>query len=195
MQSFTTHTGLAAAMLQDNLNTDLIIPKQFLKTIHRRGLGRHLFHDLRYREDGSEDPAFVLNREPGRSASILLAGANFGCGSSREHAPWALLDFGIRAVLAPSFADIFANNAVKNGILPAVVAPETLAALAVHAGELEVDLAAQRIRAGAAEFPFRTDPWARGILLEGLDEIEQTLRGIAGVESFEQRRQAEAPWL
>ena len=195
MQPFTIHTGLAAAMLQDNLNTDLIIPKQFLKTIHRRGLGRHLFHDLRYREDGSEDPAFVLNREPGRSASILLAGANFGCGSSREHAPWALLDFGIRAVLAPSFADIFANNAVKNGILPAVVTPEAVAALAVHVGELEVDLAAQRIRAGAAEYPFRTDPWARGILLEGLDEIEQTLRGIAGVEAFEQRREAEAPWL
>jgi 3-isopropylmalate/(R)-2-methylmalate dehydratase small subunit len=195
MQPFTIHTGLAAAMLQDNLNTDLIIPKQFLKTIHRRGLGRHLFHDLRYQEDGSEDPAFVLNREPGRSASILLAGANFGCGSSREHAPWALLDFGIRAVLAPSFADIFANNAVKNGILPAVVTPEAVAALAVHVGELEVDLAAQRIRAGAAEYPFRTDPWARGILLEGLDEIEQTLRGIAGVEAFEQRREAEAPWL
>jgi len=195
MQAFTIHTGLAAAMLQDNLNTDLIIPKQFLKTIHRRGLGRHLFHDLRYLEDGSEDPAFVLNREPGRSASFLLAGANFGCGSSREHAPWALLDFGIRAVLAPSFADIFATNAVKNGILPAVVAPEAVAALAVHAGELEVDLTAQCIRAGAAEYPFRTDPWARGILLEGLDEIEQTLRGIAGVEAFEQRRQAEAPWL
>jgi 3-isopropylmalate/(R)-2-methylmalate dehydratase small subunit len=195
MQPFTIHTGLAAAMLQDNLNTDLIIPKQFLKTIHRRGLGRHLFHDLRYREDGSEDPAFVLNREPGRSASILLAGANFGCGSSREHAPWALLDFGIRAVLAPSFADIFATNAVKNGILPAMVTPEAVAALAVHVGELEVDLTAQRIRAGAAEYPFRTDPWARGILLEGLDEIEQTLRGIAGVEAFEQRREAEAPWL
>ena len=195
MQPFTIHTGLAAAMLQDNLNTDLIIPKQFLKTIHRRGLGRHLFHDLRYREDGSEDPGFPLNREPGRSASILLAGANFGCGSSREHAPWALLDFGIRAVLAPSFADIFATNAVKNGILPAVVAPEAVAALAVHGGELEVDLTAQRIRAGAAEYPFRTDPWARGILLEGLDGIEQTLRGIAGVEAFEQRRQTEAPWL
>jgi 3-isopropylmalate/(R)-2-methylmalate dehydratase small subunit len=195
MQPFTVHTGLAAAMLQDNINTDLIIPKQFLKTIHRRGLGRHLFHDLRYRADGSEIPAFALNREPGRHASILLAGANFGCGSSREHAPWALLDFGIRAVLAPSFADIFANNAVKNGILPAMVDPEALAVLAAHAGELEVDLTAQRIRAGAAEFPFRADPWARGILLEGLDEIEQTLRGIDRVEAFEQRRQAETPWL
>ena len=195
MQPFTVHTGLAAAMLQDNINTDLIIPKQFLKTIHRRGLGRHLFHDLRYREDGSEDPLFALNREPGRSASFLLAGANFGCGSSREHAPWALLDFGIRAVLAPSFADIFATNAVKNGILPAVVAPEALLALAAHAGELEVDLGAQRVRAGAAEYPFRADPWARGILLEGLDEIGQTLRGIGRVEAFEQRRASSAPWL
>jgi 3-isopropylmalate dehydratase small subunit len=195
MQPFTVHTGLAAAMLQDNLNTDLIIPKQFLKTIHRRGLGRHLFHDLRYREDGSEDPGFALNREPGRSASILLAGVNFGCGSSREHAPWALLDFGFRAVLAPSFADIFATNAVKNGILPAVVAPEALLALAAHPGELEVDLRALRVRAGKMEFEFRADPWARGILLEGLDEIQQTLRGIDRVEAFEQRRRAEAPWL
>ena len=195
MQPFTVHTGLAAAMLQDNLNTDLIIPKQFLKTIHRRGLGRHLFHDLRYREDGSEEPGFALNREPGRHASILLAGANFGCGSSREHAPWALLDFGIRAVLAPSFADIFANNAVKNGILPAMVAPEALLALAACTGELEVDLQAQQVRAGTEAFPFRADPWARGILLEGLDEIQQTLRGIARVEAFEQGRQAEYPWL
>ena len=195
MQPFTTHTGLAAVMLQDNINTDLIIPKQFLKTIHRRGLGRHLFHDLRYREDGSEVPGFALNREPGRSASFLLAGANFGCGSSREHAPWALLDFGIRAVLAPSFADIFATNAVKNGILPAVVDPAALLALAAHAGPLEVDLAAREIRAGSARFDFRVDPWARGILLEGLDEIEQTLRGIASVEAFERRRAAQAPWL
>jgi 3-isopropylmalate/(R)-2-methylmalate dehydratase small subunit len=195
MQPFTVHTGLAAAMLQDNLNTDLIIPKQFLKTIHRRGLGRHLFHDLRYREDGSEDPGFPLNREPGQSASILLAGANFGCGSSREHAPWALLDFGFRAVLAPSFADIFATNAVKNGILPAVVAREALLALAAHPGELEVDLRAQRVRAGKMEFEFRADPWARGILLEGLDEIQQTLRGIERVEAFERRRRAESPWL
>jgi 3-isopropylmalate/(R)-2-methylmalate dehydratase small subunit len=195
MQPFTLHTGLAAAMLQDNINTDLIIPKQFLKTIHRKGLGRHLFFDLRYRDDGSEDPGFPLNREPGRSASILLAGANFGCGSSREHAPWALLDFGFRAVLAPSFADIFATNAVKNGILPAVVAPEALLALAAHVGELQVDLEAQRIRAGNLEFDFQTDPWARNILLEGLDEVEQTLRGIDRVEAFEQRRRETAPWL
>jgi len=195
MQPFTVHTGLAAAMLQDNINTDLIIPKQFLKTIHRRGLGQHLFNDLRYREDGSENPDFVLNREPGRSASILLAGANFGCGSSREHAPWALLDFGIRAVLAPGFADIFATNAVKNGILPGIITPEVLAALVAHAGELSVDLTANQIRAGAQVFEFQTDPWARTTLLEGLDEVGQTLSGIQRVEAFEQARKATTPWL
>ena len=195
MQPFTKLTGLAAAMPEANINTDLIIPKQFLKTIHRKGLGQHLFNDLRYRADGSEDPAFVLNREPGRSASILLAGANFGCGSSREHAPWALLDFGIRAVLAPGFADIFATNAVKNGILPGIITPEVLAALVAHAGELTVDLEANQIRAGAQVFPFKADPWARTTLLEGLDEIEQTLRGIQRVEAFEAGRKAAAPWL
>jgi 3-isopropylmalate/(R)-2-methylmalate dehydratase small subunit len=195
MQPFTTLTGLAAPMLQDNINTDLIIPKQFLKTIHRRGLGAHLFNDLRYRDDGGEEPGFVLNREPFRHASILLAGANFGCGSSREHAPWALLDFGIRAVLAPSFADIFHTNAVKNGILPAMVPMETLRELAAHPGELELDLAGERVRAGTRDFPFHTDPWARGILLEGLDEVEQTLRGIGQVEAFERRRRESAPWL
>ena len=195
MQPFTTLTGLAAAMPEANVNTDLIIPKQFLKTIHRRGLGQHLFNDLRYRADGSEVPEFVLNREPGRSASILLAGANFGCGSSREHAPWALLDFGIRAVLAPSFADIFATNAVKNGILPGLITPEVLAALVAHAGELTVDLTANEIRAGAQVFAFRTDPWARTTLLEGLDEVGQTLAGIERVEAFEQARKATTPWL
>jgi len=195
MQPFTTLTGLAAAMPEANINTDLIIPKQFLKTIHRKGLGAHLFNDLRYREDGSEDPAFVLNREPGRSATILLAGPNFGCGSSREHAPWALLDFGIRAVLAPGFADIFATNAVKNGILPGIITPEVLAALVAHTGELTVDLQANEIRAGADTCAFTADPWARTTLLEGLDEIEQTLRGIARVEAFEAGRRAAAPWL
>jgi len=200
MQPFTTHRGLAAPMLRDNIDTDLIIPKQFLKTIHRRGLGQYLFHDPRYREDGSEDPDFVLNREPCRRASILLAGANFGCGSSREHAPWALLDFGFRAVLAPSFADIFHTNAVKNGILPGVVAPEVLRALADHPGDLEVDLRALKVRAlgpdGAvtAEFPLRVDPWARGVLLEGLDEIEQTLRGLDRIETFERKAEEASPW-
>ena len=195
MQPFTLHTGMAVALLQDNLNTDLIIPKQFLKTVHRRGLGRHLFHDQRYREDGSEQPDFPLNQPRARQASILLAGANFGCGSSREHAPWALLDYGIRAVLAPSFADIFATNAVKNGILPAALAVADLAALAAWDGPLAVDLTAQEVRAGGEARPFQVDPWARHLLLEGLDEVEQTLRGIDRVEGFERRRQGDAPWL
>ena len=123
MNPFTRHTGLAAPLLRDNIDTDLIIPKQFLTTILRSGLGRHLFHDLRYRDDGSEEPGFVLNQPPFRSASILVAGANFGCGSSREHAPWALMDFGIRVILAPGFADIFRTNSFKNGLLPAVAGP------------------------------------------------------------------------
>ena len=195
MQAFTILTGLAAAMPEANINTDLIIPKQFLKTIHRRGLGQHLFYDLRYRADGSEDPAFVLNREPGRSATILLAGSNFGCGSSREHAPWALMDFGIRAVLAPSFADIFATNAVKNGMLPGLISPEALAVLISHTSELTVDLRAGLVRAGTQTFPLGTDPWARTTLLEGLDEVEQTLRGVDRIEAFEAGRRAHSPWL
>jgi len=195
MQPFTQHTGQAVVLFQDNLNTDLIIPKQFLKTVHRRGLGRHLFNDLRYREDGGEVPEFPLNQPRGRQASILIAGANFGCGSSREHAPWALLDYGIRAVLAPSFADIFANNAVKNGILPAVLAADALRALAAWDGPLTVDLAAGEVRAGDQAWPLAVDPWARTLLLEGLDEVEQTLRGIDRVEAYERRRQGAEPWF
>jgi 3-isopropylmalate/(R)-2-methylmalate dehydratase small subunit len=195
MQPFTQHTGQAVVLLRDNIDTDYIIPKQFLKTIHRRGLGRHLFHDARYREDGSEVPDFPLNQPRGRRASILIAGANFGCGSSREHAPWALLDFGIRAVLAPGFADIFATNAVKNGILPGVVAPDALRALAAWDGPLTVDLEALEVRAGDRAWPLAADPWARSVLLEGLDEVEQTLRGLDRVEAYERRRQAAEPWL
>jgi len=192
MQPFTVHTGLAAVMLQDNINTDLIIPKQFLTTILRSGLGRHLFHDLRTLGEGTEDPGFVLNRDPWRGATLLLAGPNFGCGSSREHAPWALMDFGFRVILAPSFADIFRTNAFKNGLLPAVVAPEVLAALAAHPGELTVDLRSMAITAGATTFPFTCEAWGRSVLLEGLDEIEATLRHLPAIEAFEGRR---AAWL
>ena len=195
MQPFTQHTGEAVVLPQDNLNTDLIIPKQFLKTIHRRGLGQHLFHDLRFRDDGGEVPDFPLNQPRGRRATILIAGANFGCGSSREHAPWALLDYGIRAVLASGFADIFATNAVKNGILPAMLAPEALRALAAWDGPLTVDLEAREVRAGDRAWPLTVDPWARGVLLEGLDEVEETLRGIDRVEEYERRRSAAEPWI
>ncbi len=195
MIPFIRHTGKAAAFIRENIDTDLIIPKQFLTTILRSGLGRHLFHDLRYREDGSEDPAFVLNREPGRSATLLLGGANFGCGSSREHAPWALMDFGFRAVLAPSFADIFRTNAFKNGLLPAVVEPEALEALAAAPGAITVDLEALTLAQDGRTYPFACEPWGRSALLEGLDEIEATLRRLPAIEAFEARRRTESAWL
>ncbi len=195
MNPFTRHTGIAAPFLRENIDTDLIIPKQFLTTILRSGLGRHLFHDLRYREDGAEDPAFVLNKDPGRRATILLAGPNFGCGSSREHAPWALLDFGIRVIVAPGFADIFRTNAFKNGLLPAVVTPDVLDALAAYQGPLTVDLEGLVIHAGEIRHPFQCEPWGRATLLEGLDEIQATLRHLPAIEAFEARRAAEASWI
>jgi 3-isopropylmalate/(R)-2-methylmalate dehydratase small subunit len=187
MKPFTEHTGLAAPFLRENIDTDLIIPKQFLTTILRSGLGLNLFHDLRYREDGSPDPAFVLNRSEHRGASFLLAGPNFGCGSSREHAPWALMDFGFRAILAPGFADIFRTNAFKNGLLPAVVDPAVVAALATFSGEFTVDLRTLEIRAGDAVYPFTCEPWGRAALLEGLDEIEATMRKLPAIEAYEAR--------
>lgn len=187
MKPFTVHTGLAAPFLRENIDTDLIIPKQFLTTILRSGLGRNLFHDLRYREDGTPDPGFVLNQPPFQGASFLLAGPNFGCGSSREHAPWALMDFGFRAILAPGFADIFKTNAFKNGLLPAVVEPEVVAALAAFQGDITVDLRTLEIRAGEAVHPFQCEAWGRAALLEGLDEIEATLRKLPAIEAFEAR--------
>jgi len=195
MQPFQTFTGLAAPLLQENLNTDLIIPKQFLTTLLRSGLGKHLFQDMRYREDGSDNPDFILNREPYRHATILLGGPNFGCGSSREHAPWAILDWGLKAIVAPSFADIFTTNSYKNGLLPAVVSPASLAALAAYEGELTVDLLSQEIRAGQERHPFKTEPGGRTMLLEGLDEIQQTLTRLEAIEAFEAGRAKDSPWL
>jgi 3-isopropylmalate/(R)-2-methylmalate dehydratase small subunit len=194
MKPFLSHTGLAAPFIRENIDTDLIIPKQFLTTILRSGLGRNLFNDLRYRQDGTVIEDFLLNREPWRHAAFLLAGANFGCGSSREHAPWALMDFGFRAILAPSFADIFRTNAFKNGLLPAVAAPEAIEALAAHQGDITVDLQALEIRAGNRVYPFTCEPWGRAALLEGLDEIQTTLRKLPAIEAFEAKR-AGASWL
>jgi 3-isopropylmalate dehydratase small subunit len=195
MDPFTVHTGTAAPLLRANIDTDLIIPKQFLKTLVRSGLGKHLFHEVRYDAAGLEVPEFVLNREPYRSASILLAGVNFGCGSSREHAPWALKDFGIRAILAPSFADIFYNNCFANGLLPAVLPAEQIEALTKVDGPITVDLPAQQVRGGNLCFAFDLEPARKQVLLEGLDDIRRTEAHLADIEAFEARRRKSAPWL
>lgn len=195
MQPFTTLTAVAAPLPMRNVDTDMIIPKQFLKTIERTGLGKSLFHELRYDESGNEVPDFVLNRAPYRAARILVTGENFGCGSSREHAPWALADYGFRAIVAPSFADIFFGNCCQNGLLP-VVLPETLvqelfrrAGQSADGYELTVDLAAQQVRDAAGfdvEFPI--DPYRKQMLLEGLDEIGRTLLEEPRIAAFERRR-------
>ena len=182
MDKFTTLTGFAAPLPMVNVDTDMIIPKQFLKTIKRTGLGKHLFEEMRYTLEGKEIPAFVLNRMPFRKAKILIAGANFGCGSSREHAPWALADFGIRCVIAPSFADIFFNNCLKNGMLPIVVNDRTYTVLmqdAPKGGEFTIDLERKRILLpNGAPLPFDIDEFHRHCLLNGLDEIGLTLEKI-----------------
>ena len=201
MQPFRALTGVAAPLRMINVDTDRIIPKQFLKTIARTGLGANLFNDLRYAPDGAENPDFVLNRPPWRDAEILVAGENFGCGSSREHAPWALLDFGIRCVIAPSFGDIFYNNCFKNGILPVTLPEEAVAPLLDQAerggnARVTVDLEAMRVVApDGTAFPFEIDPFRRHCLLEGLDDIGLTLRKAAAIDSFEAARRVEQPWL
>jgi 3-isopropylmalate/(R)-2-methylmalate dehydratase small subunit len=201
MQPFTTLTGIAAPLPLPNVDTDKIIPARFLKTIQRTGLGRNLFDTLRYQPDGTERPDFVLNREPYRRAEILVAGPNFGCGSSREHAPWALLDFGIRCVIAPDFADIFFNNCFKNGILPIKLPQELCDALAADAAlsanaRLTVDLERQVIvRPNGEEVRFEVDPFRRHCLLNGLDDIGQTMAHAPAIDAFEARRRTEQPWL
>jgi 3-isopropylmalate/(R)-2-methylmalate dehydratase small subunit len=201
MEKFTSLTGVAAPLEITNVDTDMIIPKNYLKTIKRTGLGRGLFAELRYKEDGSEDPDFVLNKPSYRSAKILLAEDNFGCGSSREHAPWALLDFGIRCVISTSFADIFYNNCSKNGILPIKVPPEDLAKLMDDArrganATLSVDLEAQEIRGpDGGVIAFDIDPFRKHCLLHGLDDIGLTLQKSASIEAFEARAAAARPWL
>ena len=201
MEKFTTLTGVAAPLPMINVDTDMIIPKQFLKSIKRTGFGGNLFFDMRYRDDGGENPDFVLNKPPYRKARILVAGTNFGCGSSREHAPWALLDFGIRCVIAPSFADIFYNNCFKNGILPVRLAPEQAEALMADAERganavVTVDLERQRItRAGGDAIEFEIDPFRKQCLLEGLDDIGQTLQKTAAIDGFEGTQRHAQPWL
>ena len=195
MTPFTTLTGPAAPLLRANVDTDLIIPKQFLKTLVRTGLGRHLFAELRYDAEGQEALDFVLNQAPFRQATILLAGPNFGCGSSREHAPWALLDFGIRCVIAPSFADIFYNNCFANGILPIALPMATVEDLAAVAGPLTVDLPAQTVTGGGRVHGFDLEPARKDSLVEGLDEIGRSLASLPAIEAFEAQRTRETPWL
>ena len=201
MRAFTTLTAIAAPLPEANVDTDKIIPARFLKTIKRSGLGRHAFDAMRYNPDGTERPDFVLNRAPYRAAAILIAHENFGCGSSREHAPWALLDFGIRCVIAPSFADIFHGNCFKNGILPVRLPRETCDLLAEDAamGEnarLTVDLERSVVvRPSGEVIAFAVDPLRRHRLLEGLDDIDETLQHDAAIGGFEQRRAAAQPWF
>ena len=202
MQPFTTLTGVAAPLPMVNVDTDAIIPKQHLKTIKRTGLGTALFEELRYFPDGRERADFVLNQPKYRKAQILIAGANFGCGSSREHAPWALLDFGIRCVIAPSFADIFYNNCFSNGILPIVLPQEEIEALMQEAANADdptftVDLERKVIvrPQGNRELPFDLDEFGRHRLLQGLDPVGLTLTKAATIGRFEDRQRLGQPWL
>ncbi|HVY13141.1 MAG TPA: 3-isopropylmalate dehydratase small subunit [Alphaproteobacteria bacterium] len=190
MTPFTTLTGIAAPLPLINIDTDMIIPKQFLKTIKRTGLGAHLFDEMRFTPEGREIPDFVLNRAPWRQAKILVAGENFGCGSSREHAPWALSDFGIRCVIAPSFADIFYNNCFQNGMLPLKLPKEQVDQLMqdAEAGrEITVDLENLVVKAGNKQFPFTLDEFRRDCLLKGLDAIGLTLKHEADITAYERQ--------
>ncbi len=201
MQAFTELTGVAAPLPLANVDTDKIIPARFLKTIKRTGLGVNLFDTLRYDAAGQERPDFVLNQPPYRHAEVLIAHENFGCGSSREHAPWALLDFGIRCVIAPSFADIFHNNCFKNGILPIRLPREVCDVLMEDArlggnARITVDLARQVvIRPSGEEIHFEIDPFRKHLLLNGLDDIGQTMQRAPKIEGFEEDRKTAQPWF
>ena len=201
MEKFTKVTGIAAPMPLVNIDTDMIIPKVFLKTIKRSGLGKNLFDEMRFDRDGKENPDFVLNKPQYRQAQILVAGDNFGCGSSREHAPWALLDFGIRAVISTSYADIFYNNCFKNGILPIVLPPEAVAVLMKDAekganARIEVDLENQTVTASDGEaFHFEIDAFKKHCLLNGLDDIGLTMEKAASIDTFEASAAAARPWV
>ncbi len=201
MRAFTTHTGIVAPLDRVNVDTDQIIPKQFLKTIKRTGLREGLFFDWRRKKDGSPDPEFFLNQPRYQAATILLTRDNFGCGSSREHAPWALLDQGFRCVIAPSFADIFYNNCFQNGILPVVLKPDEVLSLlrrviSTEGYRLTVDLGHQTVTTPEGTiYRFVIDPFRKDCLYRGLDSIGLTLQHEAAIAAYEQRRKKEAPWL
>ncbi|SER21317.1 3-isopropylmalate dehydratase, small subunit [Faunimonas pinastri] len=201
MDKFTKLTAVAAPMPIVNIDTDMIIPKQYLKTIKRTGLGVALFSEMRYNEDGTENPDFVLNKPAYRNAEILVAGDNFGCGSSREHAPWALKDFGISCIISTSFADIFYNNSFQNGLLPIVVSPENLEKLLDDASRganatISVDLEAQEIRGpDGGVIHFEIDPFKKHCMLNGLDGIGLTMQKQDEIASFEGKLQNDRPWI
>jgi 3-isopropylmalate/(R)-2-methylmalate dehydratase small subunit len=201
MDKFTTLTAVAAPLPIVNVDTDMIIPKQYLKTIERTGLGRGLFSEMRYRDDGSENPDFVLNKRAYRNAKILVAGDNFGCGSSREHAPWALKDFGITCVISTSFADIFYNNCFQNGVLPVVLSAHDVGALMqaivkTPGYQLTIDLDRQSVHTpSGTTYHFDIDPFRKNCLYRGLDSIGLTLQHDAAIAAYEAQRLIEAPWL
>ena len=201
MEKFNTFRGIAAPFNILNVDTDKIIPKQFLTTIKRTGLGKHVFDEMRYKKDGSENPNFVLNQKPYDKSNILIAGDNFGCGSSREHAPWALKDFGIKCIISTSFADIFFNNSFKNGLLPIMVTKDERDALLEDAKdkenpEIEIDLENQEIRRpNGGKIKFKIDPFRKKCLLEGLDDIGLTELHENKIKSFEESRSTKHPWL
>ncbi len=201
MDKFTTLTGIAAPMPLVNIDTDMIIPKQFLKTIHRSGLGKNLFDEMRYNQDGTEVADFILNQPAYRESQIIVAGDNFGCGSSREHAPWALLDFGIRCVISTSFADIFYNNCFKNGILPIVMPKEVVDVLMEDArkganARMTVDLENLTVTTSDGQsFDFELDAFKRHCLLNGLDDIGQTMEKSAAIDAYEAQMVQSRPWV
>jgi 3-isopropylmalate/(R)-2-methylmalate dehydratase small subunit len=201
MEKFDKHSGVAAPLNMINIDTDKLIPKQFLKTIKRTGLGQYLFNEIRFNSDGSENKDFILNKPAYRDASILIAGDNFGCGSSREHAPWALLDFGVKCVISTSFADIFFNNCFKNGILPIVVSKEQLDQLMDDANNgansiLDIDLENQQIgRPNGDKINFEIDEFRKHCLINGLDDIGLTMQKQDSIGDFEKRREIEQPWV
>jgi len=201
MEKFEKFSGIAAPMPLVNIDTDMIIPKQFLKTIKRSGLGVNAFAEMRYKQDGSEVEDFVLNKPAYRDSSILVAGDNFGCGSSREHAPWALSDFGIKVVVSTSFADIFFNNCFKNGMLPIILPAEQVQILMNDSekgsnARIEVDLEAQTITSSDGKvFSFEVDPFKKHCLLNGLDDIGLTMEKSSSIDAFEKKLEIERPWL
>ena len=198
MKKFTSLKSIPAYLPIVNIDTDMIIPKQFLKTIKRTGLGKNLFHEMRYLDNGKDIKDFVLNKKPFNNSKILIAGNNFGCGSSREHAPWALLDFGITCVISSSYADIFYNNCFKNGILPIVLDEEKIKDLSEYSNreeEIEVNLKDQKIIYGNNELSFEIDPFKKKCLIEGLDDIALSLKKSSHINEFEKKIKSSKPWI